>query len=117
MDRLRQCFFRPYRKGQGPTFRLTTWSAGYNYRHGKEAIRYELKQGRIILFAGADFYCSPLNAIDSDRAISALMGFLTLRPGDTDPDYFKDYTDAQRDFCDQHAERLALEVSCRFGDD
>ncbi len=42
------------------------------------------------------------------------MGFLTLRPGDTDPDYFEDYTPEQHAYCDAHAEALSCEVSARF---
>jgi hypothetical protein len=41
-------------------------------------------------------------------------GRLILRPGDTDADYFADYTDGQRAFCAAHAEALACEVYSRF---
>lgn len=44
------------------------------------------------------------------------MSFLTLRPGDTDSDYFKDYNETQKEFCAQHAESLACEVQNRFCD-
>ena len=69
-----------------------------------------------VLFEGEDFGCSPMHAIDSDETLAGIMGFLTLRPGDTDPEYFEGYTEAQLDYCSQHAEALACEVSRRFGD-
>ena len=69
------------------------------------------------LFDGVDFCCSPLSAIDSDDTVAAVMGFLTLRPGDTDEEYFDDYTDTQRQYCEEHAESLAGEVYCRFESD
>jgi len=47
-------------------------------------------------------------AIDSDASIGALLGFLTLRPGDTDAEYFENYTDRQREFCDTDAEALSI---------
>lgn len=56
-------------------------------------------------------------AIDSDRALAALLGFLTLRPGDTDDEYFEHYTAVQREYCAQHAETLACEAITRFGED
>jgi hypothetical protein len=52
------------------------------------------------IFRGTDFRPSPLWAIDSDDALRALLGFLTLRPGDTDREYFADYTAGQRAFAE-----------------
>lgn len=69
-----------------------------------------------LLFEGEDFGCSPMHAIDSDECVAAIMSFLTLRPGDTDREYFEDYTEAQLDYCSQHAEALASEVLNRFGE-
>ena len=126
-DILRVVRFRPYLQGQGPVFRLTTWDANRTGFGGKNLIGYRLSIGRSqnvvgnppvweVLFEGDDFGCSPLHAIDSDQAIAGIMGFLTLRPGDTDQEYFDSYTTAQLEFCDQHAEALACEVMGRFPD-
>ena len=112
-DILRRCTFRPYRTG--PTFRLTTWDSckpQQRYYGLRETLGYRLTMhdGRtppIVLFEGDDFGPSPMHAIDSDATVRALMGFLTLRPGDTDADYFDAYTDTQRVFCGLHAESLA----------
>jgi hypothetical protein len=68
-----------------------------------------------VIFEGEDF-ATP-GAVDSDDAIRGLMGFLTLKPGDTDKDYFKNYTPTQRRFADQYAEDLQMEVINRFGED
>ena len=51
-----------------------------------------------LLFSGTDFCCAPAFAVDSDDAIRSLLGFLTLKPGDTDDEYFQDYTPAQLAF-------------------
>jgi hypothetical protein len=56
-----------------------------------------------LLFLGTDFYCAPGDAVDSDEMIRSLMGFLTLRPGDTDDDYFADHTPKQRAFTESSA--------------
>lgn len=45
-----------------------------------------------------------------------LLGFLTLRPGDTDREYFDKYTPAQLEYANQHAETLPCECYARFGD-
>lgn len=128
-DTLRVIRFRPYLKGQGPVFRLKTWDTGRTGLGDKSLLGYRLSIGETkdqnvlgnpavwtVLFEGEDFGCSPMHAIDSDETIAAIMGFLTLRPGDTDAEYFDDYTDQQREYCDQHAEALSCNVSDRFGE-
>lgn len=115
---LRRCIFSPYRKGMGPVFYLVTWDTNRVNSMGKYLLGYRLTmrdKGKLtLLFKGEDFGCSPLHAIDSDETIVAIMGFLTLRPGDTDDEYFLDYTKKQLDYCSQHAEALAGEVMNRF---
>jgi hypothetical protein len=83
---------------------LRTWDTGESAGNGMMArtrIGYELcgPDGARI-FRGADFRCSPLYAIDSDDTLRGLLGFLTLRPGDTDGEYFDGYTPAQRAFAE-----------------
>ena len=74
---------------------LRTWDTGRTAR-GRTCIGYQLTDadGRVI-FTGDDFRPSPCHA---DATLRALLGFLTLRPGDTDADYFADYTPAQLAF-------------------
>ncbi len=60
------------------------------------------------LFIGEDYGCSPFNAIDSDAALVGLLGFLTLRPGDTDSEYFESYTETQLDWAVSCAEELSM---------
>ena len=43
-----------------------------------------------------------MHADDSDDTLRALLGFLALRPGDTDSEYFADYTAAKREFASSH---------------
>jgi hypothetical protein len=125
---LRVLRFRPYRKDAGPVFKLTTWDTGRTGFGGKYLIGYRLSIGEkrhqnvlgnpavwTVLFEGEDFGCSPMHAIDSDEACAGIMAFLTLRPGDTDAEYFESYTPEQLEYCSQHAEALASEVENRFG--
>lgn len=96
---------------QGTGYRLTVWElAGSPHMStGQERLAYEFRnRAGEVLFAGDDFGCSPQDAIDSDDMLRGLLGFLTLRPGATDDDYFADYTDAQRAFAEGDAEELSM---------
>lgn len=90
--------------------RLLTWDLNQRDSLGKHAIGYAFYApgDDAPLFFGRDYYCAPSHAIDSDDCLRSLLGFLTLRPGDTDCDYFADYTDRQLAWCDKHAEALQL---------
>src|SRR3990167_5198674 len=118
-DILRRVRITPYRKGQGPTFALTTWDTGRTIDN-KSLLGYRLTmragdlKGSKIIFEGEDFGCSPMHGIDSDEAVESIMCFLTIQPGDTDPEYFANYTPAQLEYCGQHAEALSGEVRARF---
>ena len=111
---LRQVFLR----APGGRYDLRTWDSGRTDHMGKTLLRYELRDPHgYILFSGSDFGCSPMDAIDSDRSVGALLGFLTLRPGDTDREYFDHYNFVQRDFAaSSDCEYLQYEVSRRFGE-
>ena len=64
-------------------------------------IGYEFRDpSGAVLFHGDDFGPSPMHADDSDATLRALLGFLTLRPGDTDREYFAHYTPRQRAFAE-----------------
>jgi len=125
-EHIRRCYFRPYGKGKGPTFRLDLYDTGAMLDLYHSRVAYELRQvesystngrsrrdGRLI-FSGADYGCPTHQAIDSDHCVEGIMGFLTLRPGDTDSDYFAGYTPEQVEFAETHAEALSLEVMNRF---
>lgn len=118
-DVLRRVVLSPYSKGAGPRFRLVMWHAGYEPRTVRERVAYEF---RIVgedepLFRGDDYSPSPSYASDSDKSVAGLLGFLTLKPGDADEEYFKDYTERQLAFAREHAESLAVESVNRFGED
>jgi len=87
------------------------------YRENEPQYSHRIRQTveRIVLFEGEDFRSSPLHAVDSDETVEAILGFLTLRPGDTDSEYFVNYTDVQREFCSAHAEYLNVASLDRFG--
>lgn len=87
--------------GDGSTVRLER----------ETAHSYRLTHDGAVVFEGGDFEPSPLDAEDSDAATGALLGFLSLRPGDTDAEYFAQYTPAQLTFADLYGEELSLTVA------
>ena len=82
------------------------WTPDSPKRRGGWYIGYRLTEydsgSATVLFEGYDFSASPMWAVDSDECMGCIMGFLTLRPGDTDEEFFEDYTPRQLEFCDQH---------------
>lgn len=67
---------------------------------GHEMVRYEFKNpSGEILFSGEDFGASPLHDATGLESAKGLLGFLTLKPGDTDAEYFDGYTEKQLEFC------------------
>lgn len=90
--------------------RLLTWETGKNCSTGQCLIGYAfyLPDAKEPLFSGEDYGCSPLHAVDSDDCLRGIISFLTLRPGDTDDEYFENYTQAQLDFANNQAEYLSL---------
>src|SRR4051812_20660495 len=92
----------------GVFFTLHTYATPRVDARGQTVIGYELiSPTGDVVFAGEDFVGSPMHSDDSDSALRALLSFLTLRPGDTDRDYFDTYTPVQWAFVDDHAEWLA----------
>lgn len=108
----------------GYRYTLTLRDSGEVDSRGRTRIAYRLTwRGpnaeacrAVVLFEGADFSGSPMHADDSDDSVAGLLSFLTCRPGDTDPEYFASYTQAQLDWCEQHAEYLSYAVMERFGE-
>ncbi|MBB6174953.1 hypothetical protein HNR23_005013 [Nocardiopsis mwathae] len=71
----------------------------------RENWSYELFSGDQLIFSGTDVG-SPIGARE-DEVAAATLGFLTVRPGDTDDEYFSAYTPEQIEWCNDHAEYLA----------
>src|SRR4051812_567930 len=82
------------------------------YYLGGERIGYRFTDNGKLIFEGKDSRPSPMYGIDSLESVYALLSFLSLRPGDTDSDYFKSYTKDQLQWCESYrAETLSLLVN------
>jgi len=94
---------------------LTLLQAGRD-ADGWQRWRYRLTAGTETVFTGDDLW-SPVGDCFADSAARSALGFLTLRPGDTDADYFDDYTPAQEAWRDAHAEDLSMVLYTEHGSD
>ena len=76
--------------------RLTIYNAYKKCQYkGNTSVAYRFTQAGKLLFEGNDFHPSPLHADDSMETVYSLLSFLTLQEGDTDDEYFANYTKAQ----------------------
>lgn len=80
-------------------YTVTLQALNKRMKTGQIKVAYEFKtpEGET-LFKGEDLGASPLHAPESLDSAKALLNFLTLKPGDTDEDYFDSYTARQMEF-------------------
>jgi hypothetical protein len=69
-------------------------------------LAYEFYHNDELIFEGDDFGSSPMHSIDGDETVAALLSFLSLKPGDTDREYFESYTPRQMEWCQEHGEEV-----------
>lgn len=80
-------------------FRVELLPFGRHPVSNKMRISFELRDNGKLIFKGDEFFLSPMYQFNQDEAVMELLGFLTLQPGDTDDEYFKDYTPEQLEWC------------------
>jgi hypothetical protein len=95
---------------------IKTWrSRGYKvklYYRGIENLGYEFFFKGKLIFEGQDYRPSPMfPGIESIDSVYGLLGFLCLKPGDTDEDFFKDYTPEQMKFAMEQGDDLSIMVN------
>jgi hypothetical protein len=74
---------------------LNLTDTGNRDGYGKHIFAYELRRNGNPIFQGEDLHAL---GTEGDTVAGVLLVFLTLRPGDTDIEYFMDYTIEQREF-------------------
>ena len=74
-----------------------------HYENMRAFYKYTFKTpDKKILFKGNDFSCYAGDDNKWKENAMSLMGFLTLRKGDTDDEYFNNYTDDQLAFSESN---------------
>ena len=91
---------------------LVLWDTGKSdWSHTTVGYRL-MGPGGKVLFQGEDLGIPNGQAIDSDDTIRDLVGWLTLKPGDTDDEYFEKYSPEQLEFATSDD---AQEIQWRYG--
>lgn len=92
---------------------VTIYEAHRWGEHGRSYHRYILQSDSEVIFEGDDFSPSPMYGHEvGDAHVAGLLGFLTLKPGDTDDEYFKDHTPRQLEWVESmEAETLSYMAS------
>jgi hypothetical protein len=75
---------------------------------GTTNIAFRLTDGGEVIFQDDGFHPSPMDADDSDNTVAGMLAFLALKEGDTDSEYFANYTPRQREWAGQRAEELQM---------
>ena len=98
----------PIRTWQSGRFHVDLFDTGRTDWRRQSKLAYRFQDEGTVIFEGEDFAGSPCHADDSNATVAALLSFLSLRPGDTDREYFDAYTPAQLEWAEQNGEELAL---------
>lgn len=94
-------------QGQG-LYRVELYGTGRRDEFGKHILGYRFYCNGEGVFQGEDFHISPMIEPDSFGAVADLLGFLSLRPGDTDDEFFSSYTKRQLRFVEKYGEDLSI---------
>lgn len=100
MEQIRDVQFAPLI--DGVIYRLQLFDTGKRGEYGKARVAYRFGvAGKPPLFE-TDELMVPYSP-ESDETVRAAMCYITMRPGDTDREYFDEYTDAQIAFASSYA--------------
>ena len=83
------------------------------------AIEVEVCHKGKVIFPRGQLHCGlPANhATDGKHAKELVMSLVAMAPGDTDPDYFANYTTAQLCWVNRYAEHIGMVREDRFCDE
>jgi len=104
----------PFVKWHADGFELFIFHT-HQRRDGKWRMAYVLLDEGEVIFKGDDFF-SP-NDLDEKWNVAQLLGFLSLKDGDTDDEYFESYTPEQIAWRDERGGELSLWLSDMESDD
>lgn len=86
--------------------------------HARNYLEYQLRFNGELIFTGKDYSPSPLEKeLFDDRSVGHLLDYFSVEPGDVDDDYFKNYTQEQLRFVQEHCEEIRYLAEQLIGDD
>lgn len=121
------CFRLRVRLSTRITLLVTAWDNGPSGPYGHQRIDVEAavvwpdgkrrKPVRSVIFAKGDTYCGLASGhcTDGPEAKELVLSLIAMKPGDTDSDYFADYTPEQLEFVNSYGEELSMIAEERYG--
>jgi len=73
-----------------------------------QVVGYRFWDGDELMFEGKDYGVPRGTKLTDGSVVVTLLGFIGLKPGDTDDEYFENYTPKQLEWADQRAEDVSL---------
>jgi len=72
-------------------------------------IEVEVRQGGLVVFPRGQLYCGlpTFKSIDGPDARELVLSLVAMKPGDTDADYFADYTPEQLAWAERHGDGVS----------
>ncbi len=97
---------------------IRAYDGKHTGRYGHSRVEIEVRQaGKVIFPRGSLYVGIPFHAsIDGLSAKEAVMACVAMKPGDTDAEYFADYSPAQLEWAKKHGESLDCERMFRYCD-
>lgn len=85
---------------------------------GHHRIDVEIILRREVIFARGDTHCAVnrWTALDSYSAKELVLSLASMKPGDTDDEYFANYTPRQLEFANALGDEISLERARRYCD-
>lgn len=78
---------------------------------GRYTYTVVVRQGGEVIFPIGQLYCGCWDGPGTPGATEHITSLVAMKPGDTDADYFHDYTPEQRAWALENGEMLSLEAS------
>lgn len=101
-----------------PLIIIHAWDGNAPTMNSHNRIDCELRMGGKIIFPRGETYCGlPRHTcIDGIAARELVLSLFAMKPGDTDDEYFKAYTEEQLDFAKTYGEDLDIVKQERYCD-
>ncbi len=119
-ERIRYAVLLPYIKGKGPTMRVEIWDTHTRDNRGCTnlvARLYAFEGGKRTHVLDMRFAMGMGQSDDGDDAMRAAITAVAMKPGDTDAEFFAEYTPEALAFVTDHGESMAMVAYDRYGAD
>lgn len=91
----------------GYGFKVELFDSNERDRYGKWAVPFKFYHKGELIFENT-LWASPMHATDNRETLAAVLCFCSLKPGDTDSEFFADYSERQLEWCQEWGETLGL---------